>query len=138
MAYKYERRMVSIFDQGNLSILFLKHFIDLTPYSRSTYWVQPIYTVANLMFHTYFGLSFIFITLQVTWILTCGREFYYLANHFTTIMQGCYNSTRSWKSCMTCHNLLTTLSQPYKIVARLPQTRIFYIRRYSVFSTNYT
>ena len=66
MAYKHERRVVSIFGHGNLSILFLKHFIDHTPYSRSTYWVQPTGKVANLMFHTHSALSFILITLQVT------------------------------------------------------------------------
>ena len=73
------------------------------------------------MFHTLLiqRLSFVLITLQVTSTFTCGMKFCYYNNHFTTIMQGCYNSARLRTPCTNCHNLVTTLSQPYKVAARL-------------------
>ena len=80
-----------------------------------------------LMFHTLFiwRLSFVLITLQVTLTFTCGMEFYYFNNHFTAIMQGCYNSARLRTPCTNCHNLVTTLWQPYKVAARLLQPSYF-------------
>ena len=56
---------------------------------------------------------------------TCGTEFYYFNNHFTTIMQGCYNFARLRTPCTNYHNLVTTLSQPYKVAARLLQPSYF-------------
>ena len=52
-------------------------------------------------------------------------EFYYFSNHFTTIMLGCYNSARLQTPCTNCHNIVTTLSQPYKVAARLLQSSYF-------------
>ena len=43
-------------------------------------------------------------------------EFYYFNYHFTTIMQGCYNSARLWTPCTNCHNLVTTLQSCSKVV----------------------
>ena len=54
-------------------------------------------------------------------------EFYYFNNHFTTIMQGCHNSARLQTPCTNCHNLVTTLSQPYKVAARLLQPSYFHM-----------
>ena len=51
-------------------------------------------------------------------------KFYYFNNHFTTIMQGCYNSARLPTPCTNCYNLVTTLSQPYKVAARLLQPTV--------------
>ena len=46
-------------------------------------------------------------------------EFHYVDNHFTTIIQGCHNTARLQTPCTKCHNLVTFLSQPYKVVAGL-------------------
>ena len=40
-------------------------------------------------------------------------------------MQGCYYSTRLQTSYINCHNLVSTLSEPYKVAARLLQTSYF-------------
>ena len=90
-----------------------KHFVDFNPYS--------------LMFHTLHiqRSSFVLITLQVTLTFTCGMEFYYFNNHSTTIMQGCYNSARLRPPCTNYHNVVTTLSQSYKVAARLLQPSYF-------------
>ena len=40
-------------------------------------------------------------------------------------MQGCYNSARLQTPCTNSHNLVTTLSQPYKVAARLLQPSYF-------------
>ena len=39
-------------------------------------------------------------------------------------MQGIYNYARLQTPCMNCHNLVTTLSQPYKVAARLLQPKV--------------
>ena len=52
-------------------------------------------------------------------------EFYYFNNHFTTIIQGCYNSARLQTPYINCHNLVSTWSQPYKVAARLLQPSYF-------------
>ena len=70
-------------------------------------------------------LRFVLITLQVTLTFTCGMEFYYFNNHFTTIMQGCYNSARLRTPCTNCHNFVTTLSQLCKVAERLLQPSYF-------------
>ena len=43
------------------------------------------------------------------------------------IKQVCYNPSRLWTSCVKCHNLVTTLLQPYKVVSRLLQSRNFHM-----------
>ena len=54
-------------------------------------------------------------------------EFYYFNNCFTIIMQGVrYNSVRLRTPWKNCHNLVTTLWQPYKVAARLLQPSYFY------------
>ena len=83
--------------------------------------------VYSLMFHTLLiqRLSFVLVALPVTLTFACGMKFYYFNNHFTTIMQGCYNCTRLRTPCTNYHNLVTTLSQPYKVAARLLQPSYF-------------
>ena len=54
-------------------------------------------------------------------------EYYYFSNHFTTIMQGCYNPARLQTPCTNYHNLVTILSQPYKVAARLLQPSYFHM-----------
>ena len=61
-------------------------------------------------------------------------EFYYLNYHFTTIMRGCYNSVRLQAPYINCHNLLSTLSQPYKVTARLLQPSYFRIGNVIIYS----
>ena len=72
------------------------------------------------------------ITLQVTLTFACGMEFYYFKNHFTTIMQGCYNSARLQTPCTNYHNVVTTLSQPNKVAARLLQPSYFRMGKLSI------
>ena len=52
-------------------------------------------------------------------------EFYYFNNHFTTIMQGCYNSARLQTPYINCHILVSTLSQPYIVAVILLQHSYF-------------
>ena len=40
-------------------------------------------------------------------------------------MQGCYNSATLQTLYINCHNLVTTLSQRYKVVVRLPEPSYF-------------
>ena len=40
-------------------------------------------------------------------------------------MQGCYNSARLQTPYINCHNLVSTLSEPYKVAARLLQPSCF-------------
>ena len=72
------------------------------------------------MFHTLF-------IPKLTLAFTCGMEFYHFSNHFTTIIQGCYNSARLQTPCTNCHNLVTTLLQLYKVAARLLQPSYFHM-----------
>ena len=56
-------------------------------------------------------LSFVLITLLVTLTFTCCVEFYYLDNHFTTIIPSVHNHDARHLA-----QNATTLLQPYKVV----------------------
>ena len=101
-------------------------------YWRSTTQVEALgrFNQYSLMFHTLLiqRSSFVLIILQVTIMSTSGMEIY--NNHFTTIMQGCYNSARMRALFTNFLNLVTTLLQPYKVGARLLQSSYFCIGKY--------
>ena len=49
-------------------------------------------------------------------------------------MQGRYNSTMLQTPYINCHNLVSTLSQPYKVAARLLQPSYFRMGIFIIYS----
>ena len=119
MALLLQKLVIPIFGHCNLSIPLLKHLLNI----HQTVEALSRLNQHSLIFHTLLiqKLHFDPIALQVTLTFTCGMEFQYLDNQFTANMQGCSNSARLQTLFTKCHNLVTTLSQPYKVAVRLPQ-----------------
>ena len=118
MASTLQKLLIPIFGYYNVSIPLLKHFIKETPHKYKH--LATRLNQYSLMFHTLLiqRLRLFLITLQGTLTFTCGMKFYYFNNHFSTIMQGCYNSARLptlHKLPQPCDNLVIALQSCSKV-----------------------
>ena len=127
MASMLQRLVIPIFGYYNMSIPLLKHFIKDLPHKQKHYLdLINIALQPDVSYSAYMEVKFCSYNPSSNFNNYLWNG--YFNNHFTTIMQGFYNSARLQTPCANYHNPVMALSQPYKVAARLLQVSYFRMR----------
>ena len=120
MASTFQKLVIPVFGYCNLSIPLLKHLIKDPPHKYKH--LVDLINSHSLMFHT----LLIIIEVKFCCYNPSSNFNSYLWNRVLLFQQPLHKHHAClWTPCTNCHNLVTTLSQPYKVAARLLQPSYF-------------